>query len=150
VDKAELEERTQVVERGIVLLRYVQQFNAFVLLVLVAAGWYFFSWQMARSILIGGAIATGSFFMLQRDIKQFMAAFEGVDLHWQAVKRIEKIKFFVRFYGRLTVLGLLIFVIITKIDLNILGLLVGLSTIMLSVIIVVLAKAKTIFSVKEG
>ncbi len=131
------------------LLRYVQRFNAIVLAILVAGGWYFFSWQLARSILIGGAVATGSFLLLQRDIKQFMSAFEGVDLHWQAVKRIEKIKFFVRFYGRLTVLGLLIFLIITRIEIDILGLLVGLSTIMLSVIVVVLAKAKTIFSVKE-
>ncbi|WP_456387226.1 ATP synthase subunit I [Desulfolithobacter sp.] len=139
----------KTVEPGVLLLRYIQFFSWLVLLVFVAGGWYLFGWPFARSVLVGGVLANGSFFLLKKDIEQLIhrVAMAGGDM--KAVKRIEKIRFFLKFYARLILLGLLLFVLATKLSINMIGLVLGLSTIMLSVIIVVLSKGRMIYSVQR-
>ncbi|WP_457573442.1 ATP synthase subunit I [Desulfolithobacter sp.] len=139
----------KTVEPGILLLRYIQVFSWLVLIVFVAGGWYLFSWPFARSVLIGGVLANGSFFLLKKDIEQLIhrVAMAGGDM--RSVKRIEKIRFFLKFYARLILLGLLLFVLATKLSINMIGLVLGLSTIMLSVIIVVLSKGRMLYSAQS-
>ena len=136
-------------DSGNVLLRNVQQFNWLVLVVLIGGSWYMFSWPLAQSVLIGGILANASFFMLRRDINQFMTTFSQAGLSWQAVKKLEKVKFFLKFYGRLATLAAILYLLITLVTINVVGLVIGLSTIMFSVIVVVLSKGSMLLSTQR-
>ena len=133
-------------EAGASLLKDVQWFNWLLMAILTAGAWYFFSLKIAQSILIGGLLANVSFFLLRQDIAKFMANFSQAGMNWKAVKQLEKVKFFLKFYGRLIVLAVILFFLITRVSIDVIGLVVGLSTIMLSVIIVVLSKGSMYLS----
>lgn len=135
-------------EAGTSLLTYVQRFNWVLLPLLTAAAWYLFSWKIAQSVLIGGLLANASFFMLRQDIARFMANFSQAGMNWKAVKQLEKVKFFLKFYGRLIVLAVILYFLITRVSVDVIGLVVGLSTVMLSVIVVVLSKGSMLLSVQ--
>lgn len=140
-----MESQEQMVEAGNVLLHSVQRFNLLLLLILIGGGWYLSSWPMARSILIGGVLANVSFFLLRRDIKLFITNFSAAGANWKSVRKIEKIKFFVKFYSRLAALAVILCLLITKVTIDVIGLVIGLSTIMLSVIVVVLSKGSMLY-----
>jgi hypothetical protein len=129
----------------VVILRMVQQFNLVIIAVFTVGSWYIIDWNLAKSVLIGGVLASVSFFLLKRDAEQLIdqvAAGSQV----QGVKGLAKSSFILKFNGRLIVLGLLLYVLTTKININIIGLVIGLSTVMLSVIIVVLTRGRMVFS----
>lgn len=136
-------------EAGTSLLTYVQRFNWVLLAVLIVGAWYMFSRTMAQSVLIGGLLASVSFFMLRRDIDLFMTNFSQAGMNWRAVKKLEKVKFFLKFYGRLTVLAVVLYLLITRISIDVIGLVIGLSTIMLSVVIVVLSRGSMLLSTQR-
>lgn len=136
-------------EAGTELLAHVQRFNWLLLAIIIGGSWYAFSWPLAKSVLIGGLLANGSFFLLRRDINSFMENFSQAGMNWQAVKKLEKIRFFVKFYGRLAVLALILFLLITRVSIDVIGLVVGLSTIMFSVIVVVLSKGSMLYSAQR-
>ena len=136
-------------EAGTELLAAVQRFNWLLLAVLTVAGCFIFSWPVGLSVLVGGLLANVSFYLLRRDIDRFMTNFSLAGMNWQAVRKIEKIAFFMKFYGRLAVLGLILYLLITRISIDVLGLVVGLSTIMLSVIVVVLSKGSMLYSAQR-
>ena len=136
-------------DSGNELLRNVQQFNWLLLLVLIGGSWYVYSWSLAQSVLIGGILANASFFMLRRDINNFMTTFSQAGLNWKAVKKLEKVKFFLKFYGRLAVLAVILYLLITQVTIDIVGLVIGLSTIMFSVIVVVLSKGSMLLSTQR-
>ncbi|NOQ45285.1 MAG: hypothetical protein GQ559_01195 [Desulfobulbaceae bacterium] len=137
------------VEPGILLLRYIQKFSLLMLAVFSVGSWYIVNGLFALSVLVGGAMAIGSFFLLKNDIEQVINKVGGAGSRMKTVRTAEKIRFFVKFYARLIVLGLLMFVLVTKVNINMIGLAVGLSTIMSSVIIVILSKGRTIYSVQS-
>ena len=128
------------------VLSAVQRFNWVLLTVLIAGSWYMFSRTQAQSVLIGGLLASVSFFMLRRDIDLFMTNFSQAGMNWRAVKKVEKIKFFLKFYGRLTALAFVLLLLVTWVSIDVIGLVIGLSTIMLSVVIVVLGKGSMLLS----
>lgn len=136
-------------EAGKSLLIYVQRFNWLLLAVLIAGSWYMFSRTMAQSVLIGGLLASVSFFMLRRDIDLFLTNFSQAGMSWRAVEKLEKIKFFLKFYGRLAALAVVLYLLVTWISIDVIGLVIGLSTIMLSVIIVVLSKGSMLLSTQR-
>jgi len=136
-------------EGGTRLLAHVQRFNWILLAILIAVCWYMFSWSLAQSVLVGGLLANASFFLLRRDIASFMDNFSQAGMNWQAVKKLEKIRFFVKFYGRLAVLAIILYLLITRVTIDVLGLVVGLSTIMFSVIVVVLSKGSMLYSAQR-
>ena len=133
-------------EAGSLLLSSVQRFNWVLMAVLVVGSWYMFSRTLAQSVLVGGLLASVSFFMLRRDIDSFMTNFSQAGMSWKAVEKLEKIKFFLKFYGRLATLAVVLYALVTWISIDVIGLVVGLSTIMLSVIIVVLSKGSMLLS----
>ena len=137
------------VEPGVLLLRYIWLFNLLTLSVFVGASWYLYGMDMARSVFAGGILAGGSFFLLKKDIEQMIGRVSRAGQAFKAVKTAEKVRFLLKFYARIIVLGLLLFVLVTKVNINMIGLAVGLSTIMLSVIIVFLSKGRTIYSVQS-
>lgn len=134
---------------GNLLLKYIMQFSLLLLAVFVGIGGFVVSWAFAQSIFVGGVLANGSFYLLKKDIEQLIARVSAAGGSLRAVKRIEKIRFFLKFYARLIVLGLLLFILATKINIDMIGLVIGLSTVMLSVIVVVLSKGRTIYSVQS-
>ena len=127
-------------------LKMIQQFNLLMIVVFTAGSWYIFGWILARSVLIGGLMAAASFFLLKRDIEQLIGRVAAAGAQVKGVKRLEKARFILKFYARLIVLGLLLFVLAGKISLNMIGLVLGLSTVMLSVVIVVLMRGRMVFS----
>ncbi len=135
-------------EVGVMLLRYVQHFNWLLLAVLTVGSWSFTSWLVAQSVLIGGLLANVSFFLLRRDIQRLITNVSELGQTGNAVTKQEKIKFFLKFYGRLVALFAVLFLLFTNFTINTIGLLIGLSTVMLSVIIVVLSKGRILYSVQ--
>ncbi len=133
---------------NVLLIRYILLYNLLMVVIISAAGWYFYDWNIARSVLAGGLMASGSFFLLSKDIGQMINRISNAGDRYRAVKNTEKVRFILKFYARLTVLGLLLFVLATKVNINMIALTVGLSTIMLSVIIVFLSKGRKINSIQ--
>ncbi len=131
------------------LLRMVQQFSLLMTVVFTAGSWYQVDWFMARSVLIGGVLAYGSFLLLMRDARQIIDRVSRSGEHAKAVQKMEKIRFLFKFYAKLCVFGLVLYALSRNIDLHMIGLVLGLSTVMLSVIIVVLSRGRKIFSVQS-
>jgi len=136
-------------EAGVLLLRMVQRFNLLMVAVFTLGCWYIVDWTLARSVLIGGMLAGGSFFLLKRDIEQLINRVAEAGEQVKGVKKLEKVRFFLKFYARLFILGLLMYVLTTKVSVNMIGLVLGLSTVMLSVVIVVLARGRMVFSAQS-
>lgn len=108
-----------------------------------------FSWPVAKSVLIGGLLANVSFYLLRRDINRFMDNFSQAGMNWKAVKQIEKVSFFLKFYGRLAILAVILYLLVSRVTVDVVGLVVGLSTIMLSVVVVVLSKGSALYSAQH-
>ncbi|GAB4333329.1 MAG: ATP synthase subunit I [Desulfobulbaceae bacterium] len=143
----------QGAEAGKTLLALVQRCNWLLLAILIGGAWYLYSGMVARSVLIGGLLANASFFLLRKDVDSFLANFSRSGLNWRAVKKLEKVKFFLKFYGRLAALAVILYFLVTGMRVDVIGLVVGLSSIMFSVIIVVLSRGSAILStqgVKEA
>ncbi len=138
-----------MVKPEVTLLRMVQQFSLLMTVIFTAGSWYQYDWFMARSVLIGGILAYGSFLLLMRDARQIVERVSQCCDHVKAVQRMEKIRFLVKFYAKLCVFGLILYALSTNIELHMIGLVLGLSTVMLSVIIVVLSRGRKIYSVQS-
>jgi len=131
------------------LLRSIQWFSLVLLALLIGGCWYFVSAQLALSVFWGGVLANGSFILLRRDITRFMNDFVRAGENWKAVKRMVKARLFLNFYARLAILGVILYLLSTRIQVNMIGLAVGLSTIMISIIAVVLSKGSMLYSTQR-
>ncbi|MGB5687001.1 MAG: ATP synthase subunit I [Candidatus Electrothrix sp.] len=127
------------------LLHMVERFNLILLALLAVGSWYFIDWPFAQSVLVGGALSSGSFFWLKRTVLRFTR-------HAATLGDVEQLNgkslssgFAVKFYTRLFVLAFLLLLLNTQFSMNVIGLVTGLSTVMLSVIIVVLFRGRMIF-----
>ena len=110
--------------------------SAALVVVLAAGGWYLYSLTFACSVLLGGALVNASFWLLKNDISrliQQVVATEGLE---NTAFTFEKTRFFLRFYARLVVLGLLLFVLASRVTIDVIGLTLGLASVMVSVVII--------------
>lgn len=139
----------ELVESGQLLLRAVQRFNLLLSVLLTVGAGLFSTVAMMKGVLAGAFLAATSFYYLRRDIEHFIANFSRAEENRNKVKKTEKIKFYLKFYGRLAVLGCVIAVLITRAGVDVIGLVVGLSTTMLSVIVVVLSKGRLLYSAQR-
>lgn len=115
--------------------------NWLLLFVMTACGLFVFSAFSARSIFLGGAIANISFMLLKKDLTGLLRG-ELIGV---------KARFFVKYYARLTVLALLLYLLVRYQAVNNVGLLLGLSTVFLSVVITVAGEArKILYQAKEA
>lgn len=136
-------------EEETTLLRTIQLYSLLLMAVMVAGSWYFYSRPLAISIFLGGLLANGSFILLRRDITRFMDDFVRAGENTKAVKRIVKVRLFFNFYTRLAVIGVILYLLSQRLDINMVGLAIGLSTIMISVFTVVLGKRSMLFSLQR-
>ncbi|PIE56146.1 MAG: hypothetical protein CSA34_05390 [Desulfobulbus propionicus] len=128
-----------------VLLRTVQIFSCALVGVFALGSWWYSGTTLALSVLFGGLLVNGSFVLLQGDIKQILHRVGAAGEQMARVKRMEKIRFLVKFYARLIVLALLLAVLVNWVELNMIGVALGLATVMLSVFVVVLVRGKSIY-----
>lgn len=136
-------------EDEFLLLRSVERCNLILLVLFTGGSWFLYGWPFARSVVIGGALAGGSFFWLKRTAIRFAhhAAVSGSASGGDGQIRSKSFSsgFAVKFATRLFVLAFLLLLFNTQFSMNAIGLIIGLSTVMLSVIIVVLLRGRMIF-----
>jgi hypothetical protein len=108
--------------------------NWLLLVVMTAAGGLFFSPNFAKGIFIGGLIAIISFSLLKKDITRVLAG----------PLNAAKGRFLFKYYIRLTVLALILFFLVRYRAIHLVGLLVGLSTVVISIGIMVAGAAKKV------
>jgi hypothetical protein len=127
-----------------VLLMMIERFNLVMTVLLTLGSWYLASWHLAQSVLIGGALSSGSFFLLKRNAVRIVNAFSAVGTPEQIAQQAKPQGFSGKFYTRLALFGMLLAILGINADINILGLVLGLSTVMLSIMIVVLVRGHII------
>jgi len=105
------------------------------LLIMAAAGWVTYSPAIAKSILVGGLLANVSFRYLKKDLLKVMAG----------PLNAAKVRFFIRYYIRLMILAVVLYFLIRYRAVNVPGMLIGLSTVVLSILFVVSSAARQIY-----
>lgn len=120
-------------------LKTIQLFNWLILVFMTLFGWYFAGQVFAVSLLLGGLIATISFWLLKKDLTGLLQG------SLQAVKP----RFFIKYYIRLAVIGIILFMLVSSERIDIIGLLAGLSVVFLSIMLVTFARARKIFNSRE-
>jgi len=108
--------------------------NWLLLLVMTAAGGLFISPYFAKGLFVGGLIANISFILLKKDITRVLAG----------PLNAAKGRFLIKYYIRLTVLALILFFLVKYKSIHLVGLLVGLSTVVISIGIMVAGAAKKV------
>ena len=124
------------------LLRRVMIFSGLLTAVSAVGGWYISGWCFAQSVLIGGTLVNGSFWLLKTDIQQLMLRVGNEDGPQGTAFTMERTRFFLKFYARLVVLGLLLVVLASQAAIDVIGLTLGLTTVMFSVVIIGLSTGK--------
>jgi len=94
-------------------------------LVLPLAAGLAFSWTVAWAVFVGAVLANLSFILLKNDLSKIMQGPVGA----------VKVRFFIKYYVRLSALALVLYVLVRYGRIHVLGLLVGLSTVVLGIVI---------------
>jgi hypothetical protein len=119
------------------LIRRIEQGNLVLLALLVFIGGPLVSWRFAGSAFVGSVLASGSFFFLKRTILGL-------------VNRIGMQKptagFAMKFYLRLLMLTLVLTALSISVQMHLLGLILGLSTVIVSIVTVGLGRSLKEFS----
>ena len=104
----------------------LQKTNWLVLLVLSSFGYFIMSPFWTAGVLFGGLIAIANFSLLQHTVRR---AFSPEGIHQGA-----RFSIVGKYYLRLVALGVILYVLITRGWIDPVGLVVGLSTVMVSII----------------
>jgi len=121
------------------MVRRVTVCSLLLLGVLAAVSCIVSDWPFACSVLIGGLLVNGSFWLLKQDAQRMM---QRVAENEGARTNVEKTRFVLRSFARFIVLGLLLFVLASRVSINAVGLTLGLATVMVSVVIIGLSAGK--------
>jgi hypothetical protein len=92
-------------------------------------GFAFFSLYFTLGILLGGLISILNFYWLSRDLKKM----------FQRYSSKAKPYIMIRFYVRFIVTGVIIFFILTQTPVDLLGLIIGLSLVVINILLIVIA-----------
>ncbi len=132
---------------NVLSLQKMQVMSWIYLLVLTIGSWIFVSWSFAGAVLIGGIISIVSFLFSQKDAVGFLDSFAPDQDKDNEKKKIKKIKtgLVIKFWFRLLIIGVILFLLIRSHKVNVVGLIVGLSTVMFTVTITLLNVARHYF-----
>lgn len=108
--------------------------NWLLLAAMTAAGGLFFTPYFAKGVFIGGLIANISFILLKKDITRVLSG----------PLTAAKGRFFIKYYIRLAVLAIILFFLVRYKAVHLVGLLVGLSTVVISIGIMVAGAARKV------
>ncbi len=132
------------------ILQGIQYFSLLMTVVFAVGGWYLRDLQFGLSVLLGAVLVNGSFWMLKRDSTKIIERVaESCSDETKSVQKMERIRFIFKFYAKLTVLGLVLYAVSTRMQLNMIGVVLGLSTVMLSVFLVVLGGGRKVYSIQS-
>lgn len=133
------------------------------LAVLTAGSWYIMSsFDFAWSVAAGGVLANLSFLSTQRDVMGFMNSLdlprpeaveqgqaeteiEAETTVMKQAKKIGKSKYIIKFWLRLALIGLVLLLLIKSGRANVFGLLLGLSTVVFTIILATVSAAGRYF-----
>jgi hypothetical protein len=127
-------------ETGPNQLRQVQLFSWIVLGIMLVLGRLFFEPLLVRSLFAGGVVANLSFWLLKRDLTGLLRG------ELAAVKP----RFFIKYYARLAVITVMLFLVIKYNAVQVIGLLVGLSTVFISIALVAIDNLRKELNSKEA
>jgi hypothetical protein len=108
----------------------VQGLNWLLLAVMTMAAWSAGFAYIAKGIFVGGLIANISFSLLKRDLTKVITG----------PMKVNKVLFFIKYYARFTMLALIIYYLVRYPAVHLGGLVIGLSTVVLSIVITAAAK----------
>ncbi len=132
-------------------LKQVQILSLGFLVVLTAGSWVTMSWSFAQSVLVGGVIAIVSFFLGHRDIASFLKTFEPPkEGEEKEKKRSGKSVYIVKFWLRLAVIAVILLLFVRSGRADVIGLLLGLSTVVFAIILTTLSVAGSYFFRRKG
>jgi ATP synthase I chain len=132
-------------------LKQVQALSFGFLLVLSGGSWLIMSWPFAQSVIVGGVIAIASFFSGHRDISSFLQTFEPpVEGKENEKKSGGKSIYIIKFWLRLAVIAVILLFFIKSGKANVIGLLLGLSTVVFAIILTTLSVAGRYFLSRKG
>ena len=118
----------------------VQAMNWILLFSLVLAAGLAFSWKSAEGVLIGGLLANLSFIALKRNLTKVFAG----------PLQVAKLRFFINYYARLTAVAFLLYVLVRYWHVNIFGLLAGLSTVVVSILVIGVGEMRRLQLLAKG
>lgn len=122
-------------------LKRVQIINWILLAVFSVSALFFFSAKVAEGVLIGSLIANLSFLVLKRDLTRI----------FQGPMQVAKVRFFIKYYLRLFVLAVVLYLLVRNYQVHVIGLLAGLSTVVVGILITAIdVVKKNAFSMKEA
>ena len=132
-------------------LKQVQMLSIGFLAVLVAGSWVVMSWSFAQSVLVGGVIAIASFFSGHRDIASFLKTFEPPEEGKEKEKKGSgKSVYIIKFWLRLALIAVILLFFVKSGKANVIGLLLGLSTVVFAIILTTLSVAGHYFLRRKG
>lgn len=103
------------------------------LAVLVLGSWLIGSWSFAWGVLSGGIIAIASFRVSYRDVMVFFEDLEPAQEQSAAAAKKTKKGLILKFWLRLFLIGLILFLLIKYSSINIFGLILGLTTVVFTI-----------------
>lgn len=120
------------------LYRNLKVLSLGVLLVLTSISYFVMSHTFTGGIVIGGLIALASFHMLQRTIRKGFAP--------ERALKTKKASIIARLFLRLGVMGTLIYIVLSRQWVQPVGLTIGLSIVVISIVILGLVSVRKMFS----
>jgi hypothetical protein len=116
-----------------------------VLAVLSLAGWLWFGREFAIGILVGGFLAVLNFHFMAYILTSTLNRQWGSQEEWQTTGRQAVSFMTLKYVLRFTVLAVIIFFLVTTGWVNIFGLVVGLSTVVLTLMVLGFLESRKIF-----
>jgi hypothetical protein len=135
------------VTEDVLTLQKMQVISWICLAVLTIGAVVIVSFEFAVAVMVGGLISIGSFWLSQTEVMRVILSVTSLssleDRQAQA-KRGQK-GYLVKFWGRLAIIGVVLLVIIKSQAVNIFGLILGLSTVVLAVTFIFMNVARHYF-----
>jgi len=132
-------------------LKQVQALSFGFLVVLTGGSWLVMSWSFAQSVLVGGVIAIASFFSGHRDIASFLKTFEPPEEGKEKEKKGSgKSVYIIKFWLRLALIAVVLLFFIRSGKADVIGLLLGLSTVVFAIILTTVSVAGRYFLSRKG
>jgi hypothetical protein len=132
-------------------IKQVQALSLGFLLALTGGSWLVMSWPFAQSVLVGGVLAIANFFSGYKDFSAFLTTFESPEEGKGKVKKgREKSVYVFKFWFRMALMAVLLWLFIKSGKAEVIGLLLGLSTVVFAIILTTLSVAGHYFLSRKG
>ena len=129
------------VEQPVISIKKIQGLQLGFIALFSATALFVYSVAVAQAVLVGGLLSFVSFLWLHRDITKI---FSGP-------LQATKILFFIKYYARLALLAVVLYMIVKNRLFNVIGLLAGMSTVVLGIVITALGEVRKMHvNVKEA